>query len=39
MKRAVIFVNGNLSDLRLAKKIITKEDFLIAGGDGIKHVL
>lgn len=39
MKRAVIFVNGNLSDLSRAKKIITKEDFLIAADGGVKHIL
>ncbi|MBI5123323.1 thiamine diphosphokinase [Candidatus Roizmanbacteria bacterium] len=39
MKRAVIFVNGNLSDLSQAKKIITKEDCLIAADGGVKHVL
>ena len=39
MKRAIIFVNGNLSDLSRAKNIITKEDFLIASDGGIKHVL
>ena len=39
MKRAVIFVNGNLSDLSQAKKIITKEDFLVAADGGVKHVL
>lgn len=39
MKRAVIFVNGNLSDLNQAKKIITKEDFLIAADGGVRHIL
>src|SRR3989338_8374682 len=34
MKRAVIFVNGNLSDLSQAKKIIKKEDCLIASDGG-----
>lgn len=39
MKRAVIFVNGNLSDVRRAKKIITNEDCLIAADGGVKHIL
>ncbi|MDO8741575.1 MAG: thiamine diphosphokinase [Candidatus Roizmanbacteria bacterium] len=39
MKRAIIFVNGNLSDLSWAKKIITNEDFLIAADGGVKHIL
>lgn len=39
MKRAVIFANGNLSDLSQAKKIITNEDCLIAADGGVKHVL
>ncbi len=39
MKRAVIFVNGNLSDLSQAKKIIIKEDCLIAADGGVKHIL
>ena len=39
MKRAVIFVNGNLSDLSQAKKIITNEDCLIAVDGGVKYVL
>lgn len=34
MKRAVIFVNGNLSDLGQAKKNIRKTDFLIAADGG-----
>lgn len=37
MKRAVIFVNGNLSDLSHAKKIIDKNDYLIAADGGAKH--
>jgi thiamine pyrophosphokinase len=39
MKRAVIFANGNLSDFSLAKKIITREDYLIAADGGVKRVL
>lgn len=39
MKRAVIFVNGNLSDLSRAKKIITKEDYLIATDGGVRYIL
>ena len=38
MKRAVIFVNGNFSDLSQAKKIIIKEDCLIAADGGVKHI-
>lgn len=38
MNRAMIFVNGNLSDLSQAKKIITKEDYLIATDGGVKHI-
>ncbi len=39
MKRAIIFVNGNLSDVSQAKKTITDEDYLIAVDGGVKHVL
>lgn len=39
MNRAIIFVNGNLSDLSQAKKIIEKEDCLIAADGGAKHIL
>lgn len=39
MNRAIIFVNGNLSDLSQVKKIIKKEDCLIAADGGIKHIL
>jgi len=39
MKRAIIFANGNLSDLSQAKNIITNEDCLIAADGGVKHVL
>lgn len=38
MKRAVIFVNGNLSDLSQAKKNIKKTDFLIAADGGTNHI-
>ncbi len=34
MKRAIVFVNGNLSDLGQAKKNIKKTDFLIAADGG-----
>jgi len=37
--RAIIFVNGNLSDLSRAKNIITKDDCLIAADGGVKHIL
>lgn len=37
MKRVIVFVNGNLSDLRQAKKIITKNDYLICADGGVKH--
>lgn len=39
MKRAVIFVNGNLSDLSQAQDIITDEDYLIAADGGVKYIL
>ena len=39
MKRAVIFVNGNLSNLDQAKKIIKKNDFLIATDGAVGHIL
>ncbi len=39
MKRAVVFINGNLSDLSRAKNIVTKEDYLIAADGGVKHAL
>ena len=39
MRRAIIFVNGNLSNLSQVKKIITKEDCLIAADGGVKHIL
>jgi thiamine pyrophosphokinase len=35
--RGIIFVNGNLSDLTQAKKIISKNDFLIATDGGASH--
>jgi thiamine pyrophosphokinase len=34
MKRAVVFVNGNLSDLSQVKKIVNKKDCLIAADGG-----
>lgn len=39
MKRAVIFVNGNLSNLSQVKKIIKKDDFLIASDGAVEHIL
>lgn len=39
MKQAVIFANGNLSDLSQAKNIITNEDCIICADGGVKHVL
>jgi len=39
MNRAYIFANGELSDLSLVKKRITKDDFLVAADGGLKHVL
>lgn len=39
MKRAVIFANGNLSDLSRAKEIITSQDYLICADGGVKHAL
>lgn len=38
MKRAIIFINGNLSDLSQVKEIIKKEDFLIAIDGGANHI-
>lgn len=38
MQRAIVFVNGNLSDLRQAKKIIAKDDFLIAVDGGANQI-
>ena len=38
MKRAVVFVNGNLSDLSQAKKIINKKDCLIAADGGANFI-
>lgn len=37
--RAIIFVNGNLSNLTQAKKTITKEDYLIAADGGTRHII
>lgn len=39
MKRAVIFVNGNLSDIGQAKNIIEKEDCLIATDGAARHII
>ncbi|VVA43657.1 Thiamine diphosphokinase [Candidatus Roizmanbacteria bacterium] len=39
MKRAIVFVNGNLSNLSQAKKIVKKTDCLIAVDGGAKHIL
>ena len=39
MTRAIIFVNGNLSDLSQAKITITKDDCLIAADGGVQHIL
>jgi thiamine pyrophosphokinase len=38
MKRAVIFANGNLSDLQKAKKNITKEDFFICADGAVSYI-
>ena len=39
MKRAIVFVNGNLSNIGQAKKIIKKDDCLIAVDGGAKYIL
>lgn len=39
MKRVIIFVNGNLSDISRAKKIINRQDCLIAVDGGVKYIL
>lgn len=39
MKRAIIFVNGNLSNIGQAKNIIEKEDCLIAADGAAKHII
>ena len=39
MKRAIVFINGNLSNLSQAKKIIKKEDCLIAADGGVNYIL
>ncbi len=39
MKRAIIFYNGNLSDVRNAKKYITSTDYIICADGGAKHAL
>lgn len=38
MQRAIIFSNGNLSNIDQVKKIITKKDFLIAADGGVKYI-
>ena len=39
MKRAVIFVNGNLSNIDQAKNIIKKDDRLIAADGAVGHII
>lgn len=39
MKRAIIFVNGNLSNIGQAKNIIEKEDCLIAADGAAEHII
>ncbi|HZL08232.1 MAG TPA: thiamine diphosphokinase [Candidatus Dormibacteraeota bacterium] len=39
MKRAVIFLNGNLSDLTLVKQYINKSTLLIGCDGGTRHIL
>ena len=39
MKRAIIFVNGNLSNIGQAKNIIKKEDCLIAADGAAEHII
>jgi thiamine pyrophosphokinase len=39
MKQAIIFIDGNLSNLSRVKKIITKKDCLIAVDGGVRHIL
>ncbi len=39
MKRAVIFVNGNLSNIGQAKNIIEKDDCLIAADGAVGHII
>ena len=39
LKRVIIFVNGNLSNITRAKEIIFKEDYLIAADGGVKYIL
>lgn len=38
-RRAVIFANGNLPDLKAAKKLLRGDDFWIAADGGSKHAL
>jgi len=39
MKRAIIFLNGNLSDLTLVKQYINKHSLLIGCDGGTRHIL
>ncbi|PIX47931.1 MAG: thiamine diphosphokinase, partial [Anaerolineae bacterium CG_4_8_14_3_um_filter_59_70] len=38
-KRAVIFANGALPDLEPARRLIRRDDFLIAADGGTRHAL
>jgi thiamine pyrophosphokinase len=39
MKRALIFYNGNLTDLSYAKRYITETDYIICADGGTEHAL
>lgn len=39
MKRAIVFANGNLSDVFRAKKTITKDDYIIGVDGGTEYVM
>lgn len=39
MKQAIIFANGNLSNISQAKKIITKDDYIVCADGGVKRVI